>query len=162
MTSETRPATSRPPTDVAPFRVLTRALAALRARRALRAARRAADEELLHSPVPTLRLAWRAAELVTPKRRHELAKSLRSLVRNADPRYLPSAQIFNRRAVRASSDELLAAADRLVELERPVTARGVLLLERLLVDTDGPLYDRERGNELPERVRTAAAALELP
>ena len=39
---------------------------------------------------------------------------------------------------------LLSVASRLSDLDRPVTARGVVLVEGLLVDVSGPLYDRER------------------
>lgn len=146
-------------TGFGPLGSIARGLESLRARRALRAARRAADEELLLSRSPSLRLAWRAAELVVPKRRLELARSLRRLVRDADSRYLPNAQVFNRRAVRAATDNLLVVAERLADLEDPVAPRGVLLLERLLVDTSGPLYDRELAAELAGRIDAAAGAL---
>jgi hypothetical protein len=131
-----------------------------KARRALRAARWAADAELLRRESPPLRLAWRVEELVTPKNRLELARTLRSLVRDANPRYLPSASPFNRLAVRAEAETLIAVAARLAELGRPVTARGVLLVERLLVDGSGPLYDRELIDDLPPYLDTALAALE--
>ena len=51
------------------FRTLGRGLKGLKARRALRAARWAADAELLRRESPPLRLAWRVEELVTPKNR---------------------------------------------------------------------------------------------
>ena len=88
----------------------------------------------------------------------------RRLVRDANPRYLPGAAPFNRVAVRAAADDVLAMADRLADLERPIAARGVLLLERLLVDGAGPLYDREHADELLAAIdeAEAAAALELP
>ncbi len=94
---------------------------------------------------------------MSTKNRLDLAHSLRSLVRDARPSYLPSASPFNRLAVRAESDELAAIAARLTDLERPVAARGVVLLERLLVDGSGPLYDRERVDEF---VPTLDAILE--
>ena len=135
-------------------------LASFKERRALRAARKAADKELLSSDVVSLRLSWRAAELVTPKERLDLARSLRRLVQDADPRYLPGAQTFNRLAVRAQEDRLLTLADRLADLERPIAPRGVLLTERLLDDVDGPLYDRGRESELSVEIEAAAGALE--
>ncbi|HEY7705564.1 MAG TPA: hypothetical protein VH968_00160 [Gaiellaceae bacterium] len=134
----------------------------LRARRALREARREADAELLDTPVPSLRLAWRAAELVVPKERRELAGELRRLVRYAEPRYLPGAAPVNRPGVRAAGETLLAMADRLADLEQPVSPRGVLLLERLLSDGDGPLYDPVRTDELLAAIDEAAGALDLP
>ena len=119
-------------------------LGKLRGRRALRAQRAAADADLARRDRPPLRLAWRVEELVSTKNRLDLAHSLRSLVRDARPSYLPSASPFNRLAVRAESDQLLAIAARLADLERPVAARGIVLLDRLLTDGSGPLYDRER------------------
>jgi hypothetical protein len=162
MDSRTPHAVPVPASGRSPFRLFARAFDSMRERRALRAARRSADAELLSMPVPSLRLAWRAAELVVPKRRMQLARSLRGLVRDADSRYLPNAAPINRRAVRAVSGDLLAVAHRLADLENPIAPRGVLLVERLLLDSDGPMYDRERARELFAAVDEAAAALELP
>jgi hypothetical protein len=139
---------------------LWHALERVRARRTLRAARRAADIELAHRDSPPLRLAWRVEELVATKNRLDLAHSLRSLVRDAGPRYLPTASPVNRLAVRSESETLLAVAGRLADLERPVAARGVVLTERLLIDASGPLYDRELVDDLPTYLDTALAALE--
>lgn len=142
------------------LRALWHGLEGLKARRALRTARSAADVELLRRESPPLRLAWRVEELVTPKNRLELTRTLRSLVRDANPRYLPTASPVNRLAVRAEAETLLALAARLADLQRPVTARGVVFVERLLIDGSGPLYDRERVDELPVYVDTALGALE--
>ena len=54
---------------------------------------------------------------------------------SADERFLPSASPVDRGAVRASSSQLLELASRLLDLERPVMPRGVLLVERLLSRT---------------------------
>jgi hypothetical protein len=142
------------------LRSLWHGLEGLKTRRALRAARWTADVELLRRGDPPLRLSWRVEELVTPKNRLDLAHTLRSLVRDASPRYLMSASPFNRLAVRAEAETLLTLAARVADLERPVAARGILLVERLLVDGSGPLYDRERVDELPPYLDTALAALE--
>lgn len=132
----------------------------LRARRALRTARWAADTELALRKLPPLRLSWRIEELVATKNRLDLAHSLRTLVRDASPRYVLTASPVNRLAVRAESDALLSAADRLSDLARPVAARGVVLLDRLLLDSSGPLYDRERVDELPTYLDCALEGLE--
>ena len=142
------------------LRTLWRGAEGLRARRALRTARSAADGELLRRETSPLRLAWRVEELVAPKHRLELARSIRSLVREASPRYLASASPVNRVAVRAAAETLLVAAARIADLERPVAARGVLFVERLLVDGSSPLYDRERADELPVYLDKALDALE--
>ncbi len=135
-------------------------LTQFKARRALRAARWAADAELLRRESPPLRLSWRVEELLAPKSRLDLAHTVRSLVRESSARYLPSASPVNRIAIRAEADTLLAIAARLADLERPVAARGVVFVDRLLVDVSGPLYDRERIDDLPVYLDTAIGALE--
>jgi hypothetical protein len=143
------------------LRTLARGLEGLKARRALQAARVAADDDLMHRRTPPpLRLAWRAEELVATKSRLDLAHSLRTLVRDASPRYLRSSSPVNRLAVRTESQTLIALADRLADVERPVAARGVVLLRRLLVDPSGPLYDPELAHELPPFLECAREALE--
>lgn len=144
----------------APFGGVWHGLGRLRARRALRALRTAADADLARRNRPPLRLSWRVEELVATKNRLDLAHSLRSLVRDARPSYLPSASPFNRMVVRAESDQLLAVAARLADLDRPVAARGVVLLERLLTDGSGPLYDRERVDEFGSILDAILDALE--
>jgi hypothetical protein len=50
----------------------------------------------------------------------------------------------------------------LADLERPVAARGVVLLERVLTDGSGPLYDRDRQDEFdpgPDPRRAGAALM---
>jgi len=122
--------------------------------------RAAADTDLARRDRPPLRLAWRVEELVGTKNRLDLAHSVRSLVRDARPSYLPSASPFNRLVVRAESDALLAVAARLADLERPVAAQGVVLLERLLTDGSGPLYDRDRVDEFGATLDAILGALE--
>ena len=139
---------------------LWRAVERLRERRRLRVARWAADTELAFRTSEPLRLAWRVAELVSVKNRLDLAHAIRSLVRDASPRYVLSASPVNRVAVRAEADALLRVAARLADVARPVAARGVVLADRLLTDGSGPLYDRERVDELPAHLDTTAAALE--
>ena len=117
------------------------------ARRTLRGARRRADEELSATRLPPPRLAWRAKELVADEHRTDLARSLTDVVHAADERLLPTASPIARVAVRECRPQLLAIAARLFELSKPVSARGVLLVEELLKNGSGPLYgrgDRER------------------
>ena len=117
------------------------------ARRALRDARRRADKELAATRLPPPRLAWRAAELVADEHRNALARSLTDVVHAADERLLPTASPIARSAVRECRPQLLAIAARLFEVSKPVPARGVLLVDRLLTDGSGPLYgigDAER------------------
>src|SRR6185312_12003770 len=118
------------------------------ARRALRIARRRADEELAATRLAPPRLAWRAAELVADDNRVDLARSLTGVVHAADERLLPAASPIARTAVRECRPQLLAIAARLFEVAKPVPARGVLLVERLLTDGTGPLYGRGDGEHL--------------
>jgi hypothetical protein len=62
--------------------------------------------------------------------------------------------------VRANRAGLLDLASRLFAVERPVQPRGVLLVERLLVDGSGPLYGRNDPVRLRLAVRKARAALD--
>jgi hypothetical protein len=158
--AESVPVADDPSIPQAPVRPFWRGIERWKARRALRAARWAADAELLRRESQPLRLAWRVDELVSTKNRMDLAHSLRSLVRDSAPRYLPSASPVNRLAVRAEAETLLTLASRLSDLGGPVAARGVLLVDRLLVEGSGPLYDRERIDELPVYLDAALAALE--
>jgi hypothetical protein len=125
------------------------------ARRALRGARRRADDELAETRLPPPRLAWRAAELVADDHRTDLARSLTDVVHAADERLLPAASPIARAAVRGCRPQLLAIAARLFEVSKPVPPRGVILVERLLTNGSGPLYGR--GD--PERLLGAAAGI---
>jgi hypothetical protein len=122
------------------------------ARRALRGARRRADEELAATRLPPPRLAWRAAELVADENRIGLARSLTDVVHAADERLLPAASPIARSAVRQCRPQLLAIAARLFDTSLPVPARGVLLVDRLLTNGSGPLY----GHGDADRLRVAA------
>ena len=112
------------------------------ARRALRGARRRADEELVATRLPPPRLAWRATELGADENRIDLARSLTDVVHAADERLLPAASPIARAAVRECRPQLLAIAARLFEVAKPVSPRGILLVERLLTNGAGPLYGR--------------------
>lgn len=130
------------------------------ARRALRAARRRADAELLTTRLPSPRLAWRTEELVADDNRVELGRSLTDVVHSADERLLPSASPLDRASIRALRAQLLELAARLCDLSRPVAPRGVLLVDRLLHDGSGPLYSRSTPNRLRAGVAQAFAALD--
>jgi len=134
--------------------VMQRVAAPLRgwgARRALRSARRAADEQLFASRLPSPRLAWRTEELTSRDHRLSLGRSLTDAVHASDERLLPSASPLNRGGVGEGRRGVLGRASRILDLDRPVLPRGVLLVERLLGDGSGPLYGR--GD--PRRLRTA-------
>jgi hypothetical protein len=129
------------------------------ARRTLRLERRQADEDILASRRPSPRLAWRTAELVAPNRRTTLGRELIAAVHAADERRLPGASPLDRSAIRVCRSELLELASRLCALERPVTPRGVILTERLLHDSSGPLYGHGDPDRLRGDARRASSAL---
>jgi hypothetical protein len=104
-------------------------------------------------------LTWRCSELSSTEAREQLAGTIARIERAAAPSSLPGSAPINRRAVRMHHDELAAIVDRLL-LPEPVSARGVLLVRRLLADPAGPLYDPERATELGDQLRQAFSALE--
>jgi hypothetical protein len=130
------------------------------ARRALRAERRRADEELLRSRRPSLRLAWRVAELVSDEQRINLGRQVAEVVHSADERFLPGASPIDRRAVRENRAQLLELGSRLFDTTRPVTPRGILLVQRLF--EDGAVYGNGRAPRLRRDVEEARDALEPP
>ena len=130
------------------------------ARRALRGARRRADEELAATRLPPPRLAWRAAELVEDENRIDLARSLTDVVHAADERLLPAASPIARAAVRACRPQLLAIAARLFELSSPVSPRSILLVDQLLTDGAGPLYGRGDASRLDAAAKHILAVLD--
>ena len=84
--------------------------------------------------------ALRAAQLVARRRRARLARGLRRAATVAADRGPTDAGIpVCRSAVLVARPTLLALADDLVEVPDP-SPRGVALVQRLLVDGDGPLY----------------------
>jgi hypothetical protein len=127
--------------------------------RALRAARRRADEQLLESRLPSPRLAWRVAELTSPEHRDELGRALTDAVHAADERFLPSARPINRAAVRKCRAQLLELAACFFDGERPVSPRAVLLVERLLTDGGGPLYGTDAAQKLRGELEKIVDAL---
>lgn len=127
--------------------------------RALRAARRRADEQLLASRLPSPRLAWRIAELTSPERREELGRALTDIVHAADERFLPSAKPLDRAAVREARAQLLELAACVFDAGRPVSPRGLLLVERLVVDGRSPLYDSGARRQLQAQLEEIREAL---
>ena len=131
----------------------------LSARRRLRAERREADDAILRSDRVSPLLAWRVNELVSRQNRSALARSLRYAVKISDAGCLPSASPINRAAVRLESKRLLGVAT-LLDSEGSLAPRGVVLIERLLLDGLGPLYSRAHADALPIYLDVARSELE--
>jgi hypothetical protein len=115
--------------------------------------RRVADEWLLWGaaarPSSAL-LSWRAGELSSPRMRSALAQSLRRIGREVRGRAYPGAVPLNGRAIRPHLGLLDALSERLADHDRPVSARGMVLVDRLLTEPGSPLYSRV-GDELSRR-----------
>jgi hypothetical protein len=124
--------------------------------------RRRADAELLGAAAPRHPdlVAWRSGELGSERNRHLVARALRRLVGDLDPHRLPGASPLNRPGARPHAELILALANRIDDLERPVSARGMLQLEDLLTDGFGPLYARDRAGELGPSLRRCLQVLE--
>jgi hypothetical protein len=97
---------------------------------------------------------------VTARRRRELEKSLEGVLRSIDPKRRPGASPLNRRGLWLYEPELRSLARRLGDLDRPVSRHGLSLVQNLLTDASGPLYDRDRIDELRRTVRKILVALD--
>jgi hypothetical protein len=95
------------------------------------------------------RYAWRAAELTSPGERRVLARSLDGLVDELDGRVVPGPVPLNTQGLRLYSSELDALADRIADLERPVTPAGILAVHEFLQSPGSPVYERTRSETLP-------------
>ena len=114
---------------------------------------------------PTGWYGWRIAELTASRERRLLARSLRAVVGDLSSPRLSSAVPLNRVALRPHANELLELAERLDALERPVSACGILHVQRLITSPGSPLYappSFAAAVETPERtIRAVRDALEV-
>ena len=95
-------------------------------------------------------------------KRRQLARSLDGVVRELrGPVRLPGASPLNRIGLRPYESQLAALAARMGDLDRPVSARGLRLVNELVCNGASPLYDRSRTDFVPETVDRILAALDL-
>jgi hypothetical protein len=123
----------------------------------LNAVRRTADRLILAATTGVEGsdiVRWRTLELVAPGTREGLARELEQTLRHLDPARLPSASPLRRGPARRYREQLRRLDERMLD-DRPVTARGVLLLRRLLRDPGSPLYD----DHAPDLSRAIARVL---
>ena len=140
---------------------LAAAIRAERARAELRAVRRTSDRIILtdaHGAEGSDIVRWRMLELVAPESRRGLAQELERTLRRSDPGRLPSASPLRRGLARRHRELLQRLEERMLD-GRPVTARGVLLLRRLLSEPGSPLYDEHAG-DLSRAIATVLVELE--
>jgi hypothetical protein len=128
------------------------------------ALRRTADELLVlgidPSPDSPL-LAWRAGQLTSPRCRRSLGRSVERIVNELEGRAMPSAIPLYRRGARPQLRLLRALAERLLDVDRPVSPVGLVLVEDLLTDGYGsPLYVPARADALAPLLEQCLAALE--
>ncbi len=130
--------------------------------RHLSSLRRLANRQLLGSAAPRSPelVVWRTGELTSERNRRVIAKALRGVVSELDTRLLPGASPLNRTGARPHAGLILTLADRVGDVERPVSAQGVLLVEGLLTDGWGPLYARDRVSELGASLRRCLTTLD--
>ncbi len=105
------------------------------------------------------RYRWRIDELTCVRERRLLARSVRDIVPEISPRRLPGASPLNRVALRPYRSELIALADRLDDIARPVSAAGILGVHHLLTEPNSVLYARPLADELPLDIRCELVAV---
>jgi hypothetical protein len=120
------------------------------------------DQELARgdSPLGSVALAFRARQLVSRRNRERLARTLERLVQRAKRPPSPSEIVWlPHREIIETGPELLGLADRLRDA-RPVYARGVAIVSRLVQDGTGPAFTRGTGVALRRAITAATAALD--
>jgi hypothetical protein len=125
--------------------------------------RRIADDWLLWGatarPSSAL-LSWRARELMSPRLRRTLARSMRGIERETRGRAHPGAVPLNKRALRSQLNLVHTLNERLDDRARAVSVRGILLVDRLLTEPGSPLYSRAPDDVLAEALTDVLAALD--
>jgi hypothetical protein len=109
-------------------------------------------------PGASRQLAARARLLTSRRRRAAAACALERLVRSAQGPHRRWWALSHHNTVLANSSELHALAS-LLRSERPVYAHGVALLNQLLSNGTGPVY-QDGGDELAPLLQRVHAAIE--
>jgi hypothetical protein len=125
--------------------------------------RRAADEWLLWGATarPSTALGWRAAELESPQLRSTLARGLWRIQREVRGGTRPGPVPLNTRALRLHLRLVCSLQERLDDRTRSVSARGMVLVNRLLTEPGSPLYTCEAQDEvLADALSDALLALD--
>jgi len=95
-------------------------------------------------------------------KRRQLSKSLDGVLRELrGPVRLPGASPLNCSGLRPYEHELATLADRLSDTSRPISMRGLRLVNELVSYGGSPLYDRSRVKSLPATIERILAVLEL-
>jgi hypothetical protein len=102
------------------------------------------------------RYGWRIDELTGARERRLLAGSVRAVVEQLSERRSLGAVPLNRIGLRPCRSNLVALADRLEALERPVSPSGILAVQRLLTEPGSVLYAPSSFDERPLDTDTSA------
>lgn len=105
------------------------------------------------------RYAWRVDELTCVRERRLLGCTVRDIVPELSLRRRPTVSPLNRSALRPYRAELIALADRLDDLCRPVSAAGILAVHHLLTEPDSALYAHYHFDERPRNVGAELGAI---
>jgi hypothetical protein len=120
------------------------------------------DRELARgdNPLYSAALALRARQLVEPRTRERLAAAVERLVECAQRTPALSEIVWvPHREILETRSELLGLASRLRDA-RPVYARGVAMVSRLIHDGTGPAFTPHAGAAMRRAIAAAANALE--
>ncbi|MGZ4388786.1 MAG: hypothetical protein ACXVZL_05340 [Gaiellaceae bacterium] len=105
------------------------------------------------------RYGWRIEQLTSPRERGLLGRSVRGIVPDLAAGRLPGVSPLNRPALRPFRSDLIALADRLDALERPVSAAGMLGVRRLLTEPESVLYTRPHLDTRPRDIGAELGAI---
>src|SRR5262249_37018995 len=105
-------------------------------------------------------LTWRANELTSRRQRASLARGLVRIEREATGEVRPGPPPLNEIALRDHSHPLVDLTAHPRAPSRPVTATGLLLVDRLLRDPWSPIYSVVPEDQLVDSLQLALDALE--
>ncbi len=97
---------------------------------------------------------------MSPRLRSTLAHGLLRIERETRGKTLPGAVPLNKRALHRHLGLLCVLQSRIEDRSRPVSIRGILLVDRLLTEPGSPFYSSTPDDVLAEALSDALAALE--
>ena len=102
--------------------------------------------------------AWRIAELTASRERRLLARSLRRVLSELSDSRIEPLSPLNRKELRPHQHLIDQLSRRLEDLDRPVSAAGILAVNQLLTNPSSALY--RRGRNVPASLRETIDRLE--
>jgi hypothetical protein len=121
--------------------------------------RRAADAWIARGyESRTSSYAWRIAELTSPRQRQLLACSLSGVLSDISDRRPAPLSPFNRRALLPNRHLIRRLSNRLDDLDRPISAAGILAVNELLTNPGSALY--QHGHDVSTELVETISRLE--